>query len=71
MQTSRLRALYSWVSNVICLNESFSDTDPKISAMQHKLIRQVGAVQKMAMLGQMNQTVKILALSGLKNTLPQ
>lgn len=50
--------------------ETLSDTRPEVAALQRKLLRQAGAAQKLAMLGQMNQTVKILALSGLRSRYP-
>ncbi len=50
--------------------ETFSDTRPEISALQRNLLRQVGPARKLAMLGQMNQTVKTLALSGLRSRYP-
>jgi hypothetical protein len=52
------------------VNEIISDTRPEIAAMQRKLLRQVGPARKLAMLGQMNQTVKVLALSGLRSRYP-
>lgn len=50
--------------------ETLSDTRPEITALQHKLLRQAGPARKLAMLGQMNQTVKTLALSGLRSRYP-
>lgn len=52
------------------MNEIFSDTSPEIAALQRKLLRQVGPARKLAMLGQMNQTVKTLAISGLQSRYP-
>jgi hypothetical protein len=49
---------------------NFSDTRPEIAAFQRSLLRQVGPARKLAMLGQMNQTVKTLALSGLQSRYP-
>ncbi len=49
----------------------FSDTNPEIAALQRKLLRQVGPARKLAMLGQMNQTVKTLAISGLRSRYPE
>jgi len=49
------------------MNDIYSDTHPEIAAMQRKLLRQVGSARKLAMLGQMNQTVKTLAISGLQS----
>ena len=50
--------------------ETLSDTHPEIAALQRSLLRQASAAQKLAMLGQMNQTVKTLALSGLRTRYP-
>lgn len=50
--------------------ETISDTRPEIAALQRKLLSQAGSARKIAMLGQINQTVKILALSGLQSCYP-
>ncbi len=47
-----------------------SDTRPEIAALQRALLRQASPARKLAMLGEMNQTVKTLALSGLKSRYP-
>jgi hypothetical protein len=52
------------------MNEVFSDTSPEIAELQRNLLRQVGSARKLATLGQMNQTVKALALSGLRSRYP-
>ena len=49
---------------------TLSDTHPEIAALQRRLLRQASPARKLAMLGQMNQTVKTLALSGLKSRYP-
>jgi hypothetical protein len=59
-----------WQCYNLIVNESFSDTRPEIAALQRRLLRQVGSARKLAMLGQMNQTVKTLALSGLRSRHP-
>jgi hypothetical protein len=46
--------------------ENNSDTRPEIAILQRNLLRQAAPARKLAMLGQMNQTVKTLALSGLR-----
>jgi len=56
---------YNWI-----VMETFSDTRSEVTALQHRLLRQVGPARKLAMLGQMNQTVKTLALSGLRSRYP-
>jgi hypothetical protein len=50
--------------------EPISDTHPEIAALQIKLLRQASPARKLAMLGQMNQTVKTLALAGLRSRYP-
>ena len=45
--------------------EILSDTRPEITKLQLKLLRQTSPARKLAMLGQMNQTVITLAFSGL------
>jgi hypothetical protein len=52
------------------VNETLSDTRPEIVALQRSLLRKAGPARKLAMLGQMNQTVKTLALSGLRSRYP-
>ena len=47
-----------------------SDTRPEIAALQRNLLRKAGSARKLALLGQMNQTVKTLALSGLRSRYP-
>jgi hypothetical protein len=47
-----------------------SDTRPEVTALQLNLLRQASPARKLAMLGQMNQTVKVLALAGLKSRYP-
>ncbi len=50
--------------------ETLSDTRPEVVALQRRLLRQASSAQKLAMLGQMNQAVKTLALSGLRSRYP-
>ena len=66
---SPLRELLEKCYNCIVI-ETFSDTRPEIAALQRHLLRQAGPARKLAMLGQMNQTVKVLALSGLQSRYP-
>jgi hypothetical protein len=51
--------------------ETTSDTRPEIAALQRSLLRKASPARKLAMLGQMNLTVKTLALSGLRSRYPQ
>ena len=52
------------------MNEFFSDTRPEAAALQNRLLREASPARKLALLGQMNQTVKVLALSGLQARFP-
>lgn len=48
----------------------YSDTDPKIEKMQIQLWRQASPTRKMHMLAQLNASVRILALAGLRSRYP-
>lgn len=52
------------------MDETLSDTHPEIAELQRDLLRQVGSARKLAMLSEMNKTVKALALSGLRSRYP-
>lgn len=47
-----------------------SDTHPDIAEMKIQLLRKLSPAQKLAMVGQLNQTVRILVLAGLKSRYP-
>jgi len=49
----------------------FSDTHPKMEALQIQLWRQASPTQKMNMLAQLNAFVRMLALAGLRRQYPQ
>jgi hypothetical protein len=49
----------------------FSDTQPEMEALQLELSRQTPAWKKLAMLAQLNETGRMLALSGLRQRYPQ
>ena len=49
----------------------FPDTQPKAEQVQIGLLRQAPAWRKLDMVGQLNQTVRTLALSGLRQRYPQ
>lgn len=49
----------------------YSDTHPKMEALQIQLWRQVSPTQKMNMLAQLNATARMLALAGLRSQYPQ
>ena len=49
----------------------YSDTDPKVEALQIKMWRQASPTRKMHMLAQLNASVRILALAGLRSRYPK
>ena len=49
----------------------FSDTHPKMEALQIELWRQASPTRKMQMLAQLNQSARTLALTGLRSQYPQ
>jgi len=48
----------------------FPDTQPKAERVQIELLRRASPWRKLEMVGQMNQTVRTLALSGLRQRYP-
>lgn len=53
------------------MSTSFSDTRPEAERVQIALLRQTPPWRKLQMVGQMNQMVRTLALSGLRQRHPQ
>jgi predicted component of type VI protein secretion system len=49
----------------------FSDTHPKMEALQIRLWRQSSPTQKMNMVAQLNASARLLALTGLRAQYPQ
>jgi hypothetical protein len=49
----------------------FPDTDPKMEAIQIQLIRRMPSWKKISILEGLNETVKMLAVSGIKERYPQ
>ena len=49
----------------------FSDTDPKMEALQIQLLGQASPTRKMNMLAQLNASARRLALTGLRTRYPQ
>jgi len=49
----------------------YSDTDPKMEALQVRLLRAAPAWRKLEMLAQLNSSARLLALSGLRQRYPQ
>ena len=48
----------------------YSDTHPKMEALQIQLWRQASPTRKMHMLAQLNDSVRLLALAGLRSRFP-
>lgn len=48
----------------------FSDTHPKMEALQIELWRSASPTRKMQMLAQLNQSAHLLALTGLRSQFP-
>jgi hypothetical protein len=49
----------------------FSDTHPKMEALQIELWRAASPTRKMEMVAQLNQSAHLLALAGLRSQYPQ
>ncbi len=49
----------------------FSDTHPKMEALQIRLWRQASPTRKMQMVAQLNTSARMLALTGLRSQYPQ
>ena len=49
----------------------YSDTHPKMEALQIQLLRQATPTRKMEMLGQLNASARTLALMGLRSRYPR
>ena len=48
----------------------YSDTHPKMEALQIQLLRQASPTRKMNMLAQLNASARLLALTGLRSQYP-
>jgi len=53
------------------MNVLYSDTHPKMEALQIQLLRQATPARKMEMLAQLNASARTLALMGLRSRYPQ
>ena len=53
------------------MNVLYSDTHPKMEALQIQLLRQATPARKMEMLAQLNASARTLALLGLRSRYPQ
>jgi len=49
----------------------FEDTSPEVEELYLNLLRQAPAWRKLAMVSQMNETVRTLALAGLRQRYPE
>jgi hypothetical protein len=49
----------------------YSDTHPKIEALQIELLRRASPTRKMHMLAQLNASARMLAMMGLRSQYPQ
>lgn len=52
------------------MNRYYSDTHPEIEALQIKLLRDVPAWRKMAMLISLNNSARMLTLAGIRRRYP-
>jgi hypothetical protein len=53
------------------MNETLTDTQPAAEQMLIELLRQMPPWRKLAQVGQMNATVRLLAVQGLRQRHPQ
>ena len=53
------------------MSSLYSDTHPKMEALQIQLWRQANPTRKMNMLAQLNSSARMLALTGLHSQYPQ
>jgi hypothetical protein len=52
------------------MNSLYSDTHPKMEALQIQLWRQASPTRKMEVLAQLNASVRTLAMAGLRSRFP-
>jgi len=53
------------------MSSLYSDTHPKMEALQIQLWRQASPTRKMEMVAQLNASLRTLALTGLRSRFPQ
>lgn len=51
--------------------KGLSDTHPQMEELQIRLLREIPPWRKMQMLTELNRTVRLLALTGLRNRFPK
>ena len=49
----------------------YSDTDPKVEQLQIELIRRMPAWRKLELVDDLNETVRVFAISGIKQRHPE
>ena len=55
---------------IACMSGLYSDTHPKMEALQIELWRQASPTRKMHMLAQLNASARMVALAGLRSRFP-
>ena len=63
--------LYAVIADELKMTALYSDTHPKMEALQIQLWRQASPTRKMNMLAQLNASARLLALTGLRSRFPQ
>ena len=63
--------LYALIVDGQKMTALYSDTHPKMEALQIQLLRQASPTRKMNMLAQLNASARLLALTGLRSRFPQ
>jgi hypothetical protein len=53
------------------MSKLFTDTHPKMEALQLELWREASSTRKMEMLAQLNESVRLLAITGLRSQFPK
>ena len=48
----------------------YTDTRPEVEEIYLEMLRKVSPARRLALVGEMNETIKILAMSGLKSRFP-
>ena len=63
---------FSKISTILCrsMTTLFTDTHPKAEQVQIELLRRAPAWRKIQMVAQLNETIRTLALSGLRQRHP-
>lgn len=69
---SQRKTVFCKISTILCkrMTSLFTDTNPKAERIQIELLRRAPAWRKIQMVAQLNETIKTLALSGLRQRHP-